>query len=186
LRRARNKTEFHILSVTPAIGDFAYLTSMQERAGILNGLNRHLQGRLRGGFATCFVLKLSADGRCAMANAGHLPPFFNHIERELTGALPLGIVPEAEYEEYTAVLKVGDHVVLYTDGLLEARARSGELFGFQRLSKLVARRPNAEQMTEVAQRFGQEDDITVLTITRLAAGAESTTQARTSVMTSAA
>lgn len=62
------------------------------------------------------------------------------------------------------------------EGLLEARTRSGELFGFRRLSKLVESRPNAEQMTAVAQEFGQEDDITVVTITRLAVAAESTTQ----------
>jgi len=111
-----------------------------------------------------------------MANAGHLPPFFNKLEVSLGGALPLGIVADAEYEEYTAELMVGDHIVLYTDGLLEARTRSGELFGFRRRSKLVESRPNAEQMTAVAQEFGQEDDITVVTITRLAVGAESTTQ----------
>ena len=160
--------------------------SHSSPAGILTGLNRRLHGRLRGGFATCFVLKLHVDGSCAMANAGHPAPFINKMEVELAGALPLGIIPESKYEEYTAKLGVGDHIVLYTDGLLEARTRSGELFGFERLSELIARRPNAEQATEVAQEFGQEDDITVLTVTRLDAGAESTTQCLAPVLSPAA
>ena len=165
------------LAVSLIVGTLRTLAeSNSSPTGILNALNRRLNGRLRGGFVTCFVLKLSSDGSCVMANAGHLPPFFNKLEVSLGGALPLGIIPDAEYEEYTAELQIGDHIVLYTDGLLEARTRSGELFGFKRLSQLVERRPNAEQMTSVAQEFGQEDDITVVTITRLAVGAESTTQ----------
>jgi phosphoserine phosphatase RsbU/P len=165
------------LAVSLIVGTVRTLAeATSSPTGILNALNRRLHGRLRGGFATCFVLKLTSDGKCAMANAGHLPPFFNTLEVALGGALPLGIVQDADYEEYTAELQVGDHIVLYTDGLLEARTRSGELFGFKRLSKLVEHRPNAEQMTAVAQEFGQEDDITVVTITRLEVGVESTTQ----------
>jgi serine phosphatase RsbU (regulator of sigma subunit) len=63
----------------------------------------------------------------------------------------------------------------YTDGLLEARNSEGELYGFERLHSLFAARPSAQQATEAAIQFGQEDDITVLTLTRLAAGVESTT-----------
>jgi serine phosphatase RsbU (regulator of sigma subunit) len=160
--------------------------SSSNPSEILRRLNQHLHGRMRGGFATCFVLKLNADGSCAMANAGHPAPFINQMEIELAGAMPLGLAPDTEYEEYTATLRVEDHIVLYTDGLLEARTRSGELFSFERLSELMARRPNAEQATEVAQDFGQEDDITVLTITRLAAGAESSTQFAAPVLLPAA
>ena len=165
------------LAVSLVVGTLRTLAeSNSSPVEILSGLNRRLCGRLRGGFATCFVLKLHADGSCSMANAGHPAPFFNKLEIKLGGALPLGIVADSEYEEYTAKLGVGDHILLYTDGLLEARTRSGELFGFDRLSELVARRPNAEQATEVALEFGQEDDITVLTVTRVASEAESMTQ----------
>jgi len=165
------------LAVSLIVGTLRTLAeSNSSPAEILRRLNYHLYGRLRGGFATCFVLKLNADGSCAMANAGHPAPFINQLELVFEGALPLGLVPDSEYEEYTAELRVEDHIVLYTDGLLEARTRSGELFSFERLSELMALRPNAQQATEVAQDFGQEDDITVLTITRLAEGAESTTQ----------
>ncbi|MGC2547541.1 MAG: hypothetical protein WA426_16965, partial [Silvibacterium sp.] len=58
---------------------------------------------------------------------------------------------------------------------VEARSATGELYGFDRLQTLFATRPSAHQASEVAIAFGQEDDITVLTLTRLAAGEESTT-----------
>jgi serine phosphatase RsbU (regulator of sigma subunit) len=69
-------------------------------------------------------------------------------------------------------LQQGDHFSLYTDGLLEARNSSGEFYGFERLEVLFGRRPNASQASQEAVAFGQEDDITVLTLTRLAAGEE--------------
>ena len=78
------------------------------------------------------------------------------------------------YAETAILLQPGDHFVLYTDGLLEARTHTGELFSFERLQHLIAERPSAEQAMDVAQRFGQQDDITVLTFTRLALGQEST------------
>jgi len=73
-------------------------------------------------------------------------------------------------------LQPGDQLSLYTDGLLEARNANGDLFGFERLRTLFASRPTAQEASQAAVAFGQDDDITVLTLTRLAAGEESTTQ----------
>ena len=141
-----------------------------QPADILTALNRRLYGRMHGGFVTCLVMLLEADGRCVLASAGHPPPFVNQQEVALPGALPLGLVAEATYEQRTVPLQEGDHLVLYTDGLLEARAATGELFSFDRLSSLMQQKPSAEQATKAATDFGQEDDITVLTLTRLAKG----------------
>jgi serine phosphatase RsbU (regulator of sigma subunit) len=77
------------------------------------------------------------------------------------------------------LLHPGDQLSLYTDGVLEARNAAGELYGFERLHTLFASRPSAQQATEAAVAFGQEDDITVVTVTRLAAGEESTTSLTT-------
>jgi hypothetical protein len=143
---------------------------------ILSGLNRRLHNRLQGGFATCLVLHLDAQGRCTLANAGHPAPFLNGHEVALAGTLPLGVVAEASYEESQLQLQIQDFLVLYSDGLLEARNPQGEIFSFDRLATLVADRPSAEQALRAAQAFGQEDDITVLTLTRLAVGEESTTE----------
>jgi hypothetical protein len=142
---------------------------------ILSALNRCLIGRMQGGFATGIVFRLGPDGTVTLANAGHLPPFLNGQEFLLEPSLPLGLIGQTAYSEETMRLHPGDQLSLYTDGLLEARSRSGELYGFDRLHTLFASRPTAQQATEAAIQFGQDDDITVLTLTRLAAGEESTT-----------
>ena len=54
--------------------------------------------------------------------------------------------------------------MLVTDGVVEAREASGALLGFERTAALSVE--SAEAVAEVAQRFGQDDDITVLTVLR--------------------
>jgi hypothetical protein len=145
-------------------------------AEVLSGLNRRLYGRLQGRFATCLVLRLDGDGDCVLASAGHPSPYLNGKEVVLPGALPLGLNASTCYEEISLKLHVSDHLALYTDGLLEARNASGEIFSFDRLKELFADKPNAAEATGAAVDFGQDDDITVLTLTRLGAGEQSTTQ----------
>jgi hypothetical protein len=165
------------MTVSLIVGTLRTLAEGTTHPGeILAGLNRRLHGRLHGGFATCLVLRLDANGSCVLTSAGHPAPFLNDHEVPMAGALPLGLTTVAEYEETTVYLRAGDHFVLYTDGLLEARMASGELYSFERLQKLVASRPDAAQATDAAVHFGQQDDITVLTLTRLGVGEESRTQ----------
>ncbi|WP_433984610.1 SpoIIE family protein phosphatase [Tunturiibacter empetritectus] len=82
--------------------------------------------------------------------------------------------PAVAYEESHLRLQVNDHLALYTDGLLEARNKTGELYGFERIRELFATLPNAARAAEAAVRFGQDDDITVVTLVRVAMGEEST------------
>jgi hypothetical protein len=144
--------------------------------GMLSELNSRLCGRLQGGFTTCVALRLGSDGRATIATAGHPAPFLNDKELDLPAALPLGLFATAAYEETTLHLKASDHLALYTDGLLEARSPSGELYSFDRLKSLFAAKPTAEQAATAAVTFGQDDDITVLTLTRHGAGEVSTSQ----------
>lgn len=81
--------------------------------------------------------------------------------------MPLGIVPDAGHLNRNFVLNNQDRLKLYTDGAIEATNADGELYGFERVTALLADRPDAESIAKTAQAFGQEDDITVLTITRL-------------------
>ena len=143
-------------------------TVIEIPAQILAALNRRLYGRAQDGFATCIVLHLKRDGSCIVSSAGHPAPFLNQRELDLPGALPLGLTHNAIYEETAIQLREGDHFSLYTDGLLEARNATGELYGFERLNILFAARPDAAQASEAAVAFGQDDDITVLTLTRTA------------------
>jgi serine phosphatase RsbU (regulator of sigma subunit) len=143
---------------------------------LLSELNQRLCGRLDGGFTTCLALRLDADGHCAVAVAGHPAPFLNRNALELEGTIPLGIVSGATYRETDLYLREGDHIAMYTDGLLEARNARGELFSFDRLNALFSTRPGAAAASGVAVQFGQDDDITVLTVTRLAVGEAPTTR----------
>jgi Stage II sporulation protein E (SpoIIE) len=140
-----------------------------DPAAVLSALNRRVHGRLRGGFATCLALRLDAMGTCLIANAGHLPPFLNGQEVALPPALPLGVIPDLEVESLQLHMACGDRLTLYTDGLLEARNAAGELFGFKRIGDLLAHPRDAQEIAEAAQRFGQEDDITVLSLTAVRA-----------------
>lgn len=134
-------------------------------ASLLEAVNNRLHGRLQGGFATCLVLRLDPDGRCRVAAAGHPPPWRNDQEIDLPGAFPLGLSFGVVYEELTVELGKGDCLYLFTDGLLEAMRPGGELFGFDRIKLLFATRPTAGQAAQAAVDFGQDDDITVLTLT---------------------
>jgi hypothetical protein len=146
-----------------------------QPAQMLAEINQRLHGRLQGGFATCIVVLLNPDGSCILASAGHPAPFLNQFELDLPGALPLGLDLGATYQQVPVQLREGDHFSLYTDGLLEARNASGELYGFERLEVLFGTRPSASQASEEAVAFGQEDDVTVLTLTRLAVGQQPVT-----------
>ena len=149
-------------------------------ADFLYQLNRRLIGRLQGGFATCLAVWVQPDGTCTIAGAGHPSPFVNDREVDISGALPLGIKVDGLYDEREFGLREGDCLTLYTDGLPEARNTAGELYGFQRLKSLIAGKPSPQEAADVARTFGQHDDVTILTLTRVAMQ-----QVATPVMTSA-
>ena len=154
------------MTVSMIVGAIRTLCEMSASpADLLAGLNRRLSGRLNGGFATCIAIRLEPEGRCVVATAGHPSPVLNRTEIPLPGALPLGILPATTYEEVPCDLQSGDHLALYTDGLLEARNAAGELYGFDRLTILFGNHTSADQATAEAIAFGQDDDITVLTLT---------------------
>jgi serine phosphatase RsbU (regulator of sigma subunit) len=138
-------------------------------AWILNALNNGLARQLHGGFVTCCAARITRDGMVTIANAGHLSPYRNGAEVEVEAGLPLGILPGAEYEESQFLLEPDEPLTFLSDGVVEARNAAGELFGFER-TREISREP-AGKVAQAAQAFGQEDDITVLSITR-AAGLE--------------
>jgi serine phosphatase RsbU (regulator of sigma subunit) len=118
------------LTVSYIVGLMRVLTELfPEPTKLLAEMNRQLWGTMQSGFVTCIALRIDRLGRCAFASAGHPPPFLNGHELQVAGALPLGIAPSVRYPQSTVQLNYGDHLSLYTDGLLEARRSSGELYG---------------------------------------------------------
>jgi hypothetical protein len=152
------------MTVSLILGTVSTLArSNPQPASILNGLNQELCLRLHGGFATCLCIRLRADGECTLANAGHFAPYRNSIEMPSEPGLPLGISTLETYAETQSRLDAGDTLTLLTDGVVEAQSSTGELFGFDRTQAISAQ--SAHEIAGAAQAFGQEDDITVLTLT---------------------
>jgi hypothetical protein len=139
-------------------------TPERSPAKILESLNRVLTGS--ESFTTCQAAWFGADGEVVLANAGHLPPYLNSQEVFVPGGLPLGVLPDVTYDEVRLYLHPGDRILLMSDGVVEARQPSGELFGFDRVHNLSGQ--SAFYIADAAKAFGQEDDITILTIRRLA------------------
>jgi sigma-B regulation protein RsbU (phosphoserine phosphatase) len=138
-------------------------TAAAEPAIVLRTLNDLLLLRQQGGFATCLCAAIATDGFVTLANAGHLAPYRNGEELPIDNGLPLGITPEAHYSETIHQLSPGDTLTLLSDGVVEARDSTGELFGFDRTRDLSTQ--SADTIARAAQAFGQQDDITVLTLT---------------------
>ena len=132
-------------------------------SALLAHLSRALRASGAGGFATCLCADINQSGRFRLANAGHLPPYRNGSEIEMPGSLPLGLTPEAEYAEISLALSPGDTLTFLSDGVVEAQGPTGELFGFDRTRAISTQ--SAEEIARAAQAHGQQDDITVLTLT---------------------
>jgi len=153
------------LLVSLIVGAFQTLADITTSpARILTELNLRLQGRSSGGFTTCLILRADVDGTLTIANAGHIPPYLAGKEIVLEDGFPLGITPDASYKECSFQLPTELQLTLVTDGIAEARDKSGALYGFERTANLTML--SAEDIAQAAYAFGQNDDITVLTIMR--------------------
>jgi serine phosphatase RsbU (regulator of sigma subunit)/CHASE1-domain containing sensor protein/anti-sigma regulatory factor (Ser/Thr protein kinase) len=132
-------------------------------------------------FVTCFYGVLEPkSGRLVYANAGHDLPYLrrrNHDAEEIRArGMPLGLMPGMLYEEGEAVLAVGDDLLFYSDGLVEAHDPQGEMFGFPRLQGLIEAHRSTDSslnnflLSELARFTGkswdQEDDITLVSLER--------------------
>jgi serine phosphatase RsbU (regulator of sigma subunit) len=130
-------------------------------------------------FVTCFYAILEPkSGHLVYANAGHDLPYVQHCDEgeELRArGMPLGLMPSSSYEEKEIVLDVGQSVLFYSDGLVEAHDPEGQMFSFPRLRALVAEHGEDRSLEDflmeelysfVGEGWEQEDDITLLTLRR--------------------
>ncbi|HUB50866.1 MAG TPA: SpoIIE family protein phosphatase [Terracidiphilus sp.] len=144
-----------------------------DPATILRHLNRVLIGAVSSHgavpeldaapcFATCLCARIYPHGMVTIANAGHLSPYRDGREVEILPSLPLGVIADADYEQFSFQLKRGDRLVFLSDGVVEAVNAHGELFGFDRTQQVA--HESARYIASAAQHFGQSDDITVVSI----------------------
>jgi len=140
-----------------------------DPATVLSHLNQVMLGASLGSgsggpasFATCLCARIYPDGKMTIANAGHLSPYRDGRELELAPDLPLGVVPHIRYEQADFQLNPGDRLTFLSDGVVEAANAKGELFGFERTQQ-ISHEP-ARFIAQTAQKFGQTDDITVVSL----------------------
>ena len=130
---------------------------------ILAALNRGLVGHTGGGFVTSCCARFGADGTVTIANAGHPSPYCDGRELAVEAGLPLGVVANVVYEESVVP---GECFTFVSDGVVEAENAQRELFGFDR-TREISTKP-AQEIAEAAKAWGQNDDITVVTVRRSA------------------
>ena len=113
-------------------------------AELLRRVNETLCGSFRHGFVTAAYVFLNArDHEAKIASGGHPFPVLKRrsdpVVREVGGkGVILGRFPGGDFEEERIMLEPGDRLVLYTDGLAEARNNDIEQFGEDRLFELVS------------------------------------------------
>jgi serine phosphatase RsbU (regulator of sigma subunit) len=112
-------------------------------------------------------IHIARDGKVVIANAGHLPPYLNGKPVDLEGSLPLGVVEELDCSTLELRMAESDRLLLVSDGVAEATNPDRQLFGFDRLLQLVRSQPSAAAIADTAQAFGQHDDISVISVTRV-------------------
>ncbi|MEZ5356961.1 MAG: PP2C family protein-serine/threonine phosphatase [Bryobacteraceae bacterium] len=121
-----------------------------QPAEVLANLNQSLVGRVRGGLAPCCYARFDPDGKVTIANAGHPAPYDDGRELEVATGLPLGVAAGVTYDESIATG--------------EAEPAQRELFGFDRTRDISTH--SAQEIARAAKAWGQNDDITVVTVRR--------------------
>lgn len=147
---------------------------------VLSQVNNLLYHRIPSNmFVTCLYAILDPKtGIMSYANAGHGLPIcrrFQGLEELHATGMPLGLLPDMEYEEGTITLEPGDGFLLYSDGLIEAHNPAREMFGAGRIRELVEEHQSGEGLMDsllstlhgfAGDQWEQEDDITVVLMRR--------------------
>ena len=132
---------------------------------VLQDLNDALCAQATGGFTTCCCVRVHSGGAIEVANAGHPAPYVDGAELSTSPGLPLGLMPSTSYEECASALAPGSQLTLVSDGVVEAENARRELFGFERTREMSSK--SAQEIAEAAKAWGQNDDITVVTVRRM-------------------
>ncbi|HUS16097.1 MAG TPA: PP2C family protein-serine/threonine phosphatase [Chloroflexia bacterium] len=147
-------------------------------AETLTRVNQSLQTEMQtqGMVTLLYAFVDPMEGVMHYANAGHNYPVLlnDHIAELKLAGLPLGVDGDTEYEEKSIPLEPGSSVVFYTDGVVEAFNKEGELFGFDRLLDLLlvnrelSPKDLVHRVVDAVESFSggqpQSDDITIVVL----------------------
>ena len=130
-------------------------------AAMLAALNDQLQERKLDSQYVTMLMAVWNDNNHTLqiANAGSVQPLFveaNADEEKPTTVrtiqaegFPLGLFPDAEYEEFTLSTRPGDLIVFFSDGIVDALNAEGEMFGDERLTRLLESQHHATAQSVV-------------------------------------
>jgi serine phosphatase RsbU (regulator of sigma subunit) len=151
-----------------------------EPPEVMNRMNQLLcEKSLDFQFVTLFLFLLAPDGKGQFISAGHTPAYVfrastEKIDRLLSDAFFLGIFDSASYLSRPLQLGVGDILVVYSDGLTDARNQHDEMFGEPRLRTIITQWASSggdsikqkllEAIEEFTQGMPQTDDITFVVV----------------------
>jgi serine phosphatase RsbU (regulator of sigma subunit) len=161
----------------------AQVASCRPITETVGAVNRYLADNTPANrFVTLFYAELDPlTGALSFINAGHNPPLIAHgsdgtLEQLGAGGLPLGILPDYDYREGRTQLRVGDVLVVYSDGVTETQNPEGDEFGTMRLQEVIAEnlgltasgiRDKIEaSLSAFAQGTPAVDDITLVIVKR--------------------
>jgi sigma-B regulation protein RsbU (phosphoserine phosphatase) len=123
----------------------AFATSATEPRELCQQVNRILCGHIAEGrfISFCYCVIDTEVGTLTYSNAGHYPPIVVRanasVERLTEGGPVLGVFSDATYGQGAVSVGTGDRLVLFTDGITEARTAADEEFGEDRLLDLTVR-----------------------------------------------
>ena len=153
--------------------------ALEQPEQLLRAVNQQLSRRLMENRMNAALLSTILDmdrGTLAMADAGMAPPYLprdGQARRLDTRGFLLGPMPEFEYDVTTIDLLPDDLLLLVSDGIIEARRRDGELFGFKRVSRFLEEHGSnpapgdliaalLDHVTRFVDGAEQHDDMTII------------------------
>ncbi len=158
----------------------AQVQTMPPIVELTSRLNRSIYENVQGErFITLMVALVDGTtGEVSYVNGGHNPPYLlradGTLEQLTIGGLLLGVFPEATYESASVTLRADDVLLLYSDGVTEARSPEGEEYGEERLEAFLRQHRDkapgdlVNVLIEEVQRFTNADrladDVTVVVI----------------------
>jgi len=152
----------------------AQRTHAADPAALLHGMNSALCGNTQGQYVTAAYVYLDAESSALHYSAAGHPAMLLLRDGAVTeiaeNGMLLAAIDSATYQSKSLPLKPGDRVLLYTDGIIEARNNAGQLFGEQSLSTALQGTKNLTPMDAVDHLLAsvqhwaksQDDDLTVL------------------------
>lgn len=148
---------------------------------ILKNLNNELTSILSGRFVTCLYLMVDTQNHKIYASsAGHSPLLFYKksenkiLEVDLSAEVPLGITKDTAYKEIVFDIGKDDKIIIFTDGVTEARNKKGQEFGVDNIKKIILGNVNfnsketlaaiKEELFKFSYKAPQHDDITIIVL----------------------